>query len=332
VKIIFCDGIERNLDFYRNIIEKYESPYIDAVYTSKLCHLVEYCREQSPDIVVTEIFPLKQKVDNQCEMQNTELYDALDVIKKIKSETGKDICFIISSENKNIKYVIKALNCGANKYLEKPINCDAFLDAFKEKEEKLFSEIAIDDAWSLKDERKALNICNCVKEIAKAYSTHDILAFASHFNKWKNYTIAINSNFFLRYFGTFESDRNKQLEIIENKLTELFCLSNDAGISRKILKYVDDNMFLPQMSLDMVASTFCCSSSTISIFFKNVVNTNFSKYIQEHRMAKAKKLLLTTNKTVKEISLECGYSYTNYFIKKFVQKEGMTPSFWRKAK
>lgn len=325
VKIYFCDDSEDNLNVFKDYLKRYESPYINAVYTKEHSNLVELCKNQSPDMVITDIF-LKS------EARSPESFDGIDAIKTIKSETDHDIYFVIVSGNSELDYVIKALNTGVNKYYQKPISYESFYELLREKEEKSFFGITLKDAWSLNDERTAHEICHCISKMTVSYTSCDILGFSSSFNKWKEYGVPINPDYFFQYYKSAEINFNNQLETIQSKLTDLYCVTNDAGISRKILKFVNENLFNHSLGLNMVASHFCCSSSNISTIFRNTLNKNFSKYIQEHRIFKAKKLLLTTNKSINEIAYDCGYSYSNYFIKKFVEVEGMTPGNWRKAK
>jgi YesN/AraC family two-component response regulator len=49
------------------------------------------------------------------------------------------------------------------------------------------------------------------------------------------------------------------------------------------------------------------------------------KYMITKRITLAKELLSTTDLSVEEVALKCGYSDVTYFIKVFKKAEGITP-------
>ena len=65
-----------------------------------------------------------------------------------------------------------------------------------------------------------------------------------------------------------------------------------------------------------------------SIFHKNTGKT-FIQYLTHLRIQEGKRLLLETDLTINEITEKIGYYSTSYFIKRFMQSEGMTPAEFR---
>ena len=55
-----------------------------------------------------------------------------------------------------------------------------------------------------------------------------------------------------------------------------------------------------------------------------------SDYIRELKISEAKKLLITTEKSVSSVACEVGYDDDNYFIRIFKKMTGFTPSKFRK--
>lgn len=55
------------------------------------------------------------------------------------------------------------------------------------------------------------------------------------------------------------------------------------------------------------------------------------KYILDMRMANAKELLISTNKSVTQIAEECGFSGVSYFCEYFKKNYGITPSKYRET-
>ena len=64
----------------------------------------------------------------------------------------------------------------------------------------------------------------------------------------------------------------------------------------------------------------------MSYLFKKEMGENFSDYVWNLRLGKAKELLLNTDMSIDDISLAVGYVNTSSFRRKFKQATGMTPS------
>jgi len=103
---------------------------------------------------------------------------------------------------------------------------------------------------------------------------------------------------------------------------------NDSYIQAK--KFIDDN-YTKNISLDDVCKTLYISKYYLSHLFKEINGMPVIKYIIKKRMEKAKNILITTDKTVNEISVLVGYIDTAYFIRVFKNSEKMTPSQYRKS-
>ena len=96
-----------------------------------------------------------------------------------------------------------------------------------------------------------------------------------------------------------------------------------------IIKFVDNNYDKQNISLDNVAETFNLSVYYLSRFFKEQTTQNFTDYITNLKMLKAKKLLSETDMQIKEIVIDIGYTDSSYFTKKFKMLEGITPGQFR---
>ena len=56
---------------------------------------------------------------------------------------------------------------------------------------------------------------------------------------------------------------------------------------------------------------------------------SFSELLCAHRVEQAKKLLISTDKSITEVGAECGFSDTSYFISVFKRLTGITPKEYR---
>ncbi len=70
----------------------------------------------------------------------------------------------------------------------------------------------------------------------------------------------------------------------------------------------------------------------INRVIKKEVGKPLRSYIISYRLGAAKNLLLTTTSTVSQVAEACGFSSTAYFIKLFKDKNGMTPSEYRRSR
>lgn len=98
---------------------------------------------------------------------------------------------------------------------------------------------------------------------------------------------------------------------------------------KELLHFVNQNYHI-ELSLKELANqhfmnyTYCCE------LFKKVTGKNFSEYVTDLRMEKARELLERTSLTVSEISLKVGYKDYFYFNKVFKKCKGTTPAKYRK--
>ena len=62
---------------------------------------------------------------------------------------------------------------------------------------------------------------------------------------------------------------------------------------------------------------------------KKRLGVKFTDYLARLRITHAKKLLLTTALSIKEITKQVGYYSESHFIKVFLEREGCTPAEFR---
>lgn len=67
----------------------------------------------------------------------------------------------------------------------------------------------------------------------------------------------------------------------------------------------------------------------MSYLFKKELNQNFSDFLWNLRLEKAKELLLTTELPIDGISIAVGYLNASSFRRKFKQATGISPSQFR---
>lgn len=103
--------------------------------------------------------------------------------------------------------------------------------------------------------------------------------------------------------------------------------STEATITEKIKSAIDNN---PYASLKEIAKLCGISESYLYSTFKHTTNSTPNDYKQKFLCDKAVEILLTTNKTVEEISSIMNFSSSSYFRKVLKKHTGSTPYEIRK--
>lgn len=101
------------------------------------------------------------------------------------------------------------------------------------------------------------------------------------------------------------------------------------GAVEKAKRYVGDNLD-ECLSRSNIAAKVYLSPDHLSHIFKSETGMSLSDYIIDQRIKKAKELLSTTDKMVRDIAIEVGYSNLPYFSKVFRHYMGVTPMAYRK--
>ena len=94
-------------------------------------------------------------------------------------------------------------------------------------------------------------------------------------------------------------------------------------------RYIEQN-YTRQISLEEVAAQVGLSSAYFSKLFKSELGVGYAEYLTEVRLEHAKRLLLDSNGSVKEIAAQVGYLDDKYFSKLFKKQTGIKPSEFRR--
>jgi YesN/AraC family two-component response regulator len=109
-------------------------------------------------------------------------------------------------------------------------------------------------------------------------------------------------------------------------------LGRDEGSDNQIIRKVKElirNNLEQDLSLQLIADKIHMNRQYISTLFKLETGKNFTDYVIQSRMEKAKRLLKSTRLKIYEIAKMSGYDNTKYFMTVFKQMEGITPSEYR---
>lgn len=94
---------------------------------------------------------------------------------------------------------------------------------------------------------------------------------------------------------------------------------------QRIVEYVHQN-YMEDINLKTISYEFGMNAFYVGQLFKEDMKTNFTEYLTNLRIEKAKKLLSEGKYKACEVSLLVGYSNINYFYTLFKKKTGCSPS------
>ena len=103
-------------------------------------------------------------------------------------------------------------------------------------------------------------------------------------------------------------------------------------ICELIKRCIEEHFSEPDLSIAMVGEYIGLSGAYLARMFRTRYGISMLNYISEIRVNQAKKVLLETKKSIKEIAEENGFLSSNVFIKAFKKQEGVTPGAFRELK
>ena len=103
-----------------------------------------------------------------------------------------------------------------------------------------------------------------------------------------------------------------------------------AIIRAEISRFIDAH-YGEDISMQDAAAALRYSDAYFCKLFKQCFKVNFSAYLNEYRVNKARQLILDPRLSLKDIGAAVGYSDANYFTRVFKRLTGQTPSEYRMA-
>lgn len=113
-------------------------------------------------------------------------------------------------------------------------------------------------------------------------------------------------------------DQGKEIDVVDE-------------IIQNAAKYIYENSE-KNIGLNEIAEMFGMSSSYFSKKFKAVTGFGFKEYLIGVRIKHASQMLITTDKSITEIAITCGFNDSNYFGDAFRRIKGLSPNKYRKNK
>ena len=101
------------------------------------------------------------------------------------------------------------------------------------------------------------------------------------------------------------------------------------GLVRENIEHYIRENYSRELSMQDVAKAMNYSDAYFCKLFKQCFKVNFSAWLNEYRIDRAREMLQNTRLSVREVSIACGYSDANYFARVFKRVTGKTPSEYR---
>jgi len=153
---------------------------------------------------------------------------------------------------------------------------------------------------------------------------YELMSFVKEIADEKSLDINLNHDF--DEFLGFESFRSYIVNIF-NQLSHRKAPSYSFIIT-KCIKYIEEN-YDKNISLSDLAEYTCKSKSYLSTLFKLETNVNFSQFLINFRIEKAKQLLKESDSKIYEIAEQVGFNNPYYFSKVFKETTGLCSKEYR---
>jgi two-component system response regulator YesN len=304
---------------------------------------VEMALTQKPNIVFTDI-RLK-------EMGGLEVINI--IVKSHPQMFG-----VVFTTIEDIELIRQAGTAGARAYLMKPISQERFLaelDRISLEISKVRSAHPKMVLWSgLLAEHIVTGQMNITKKLAENIIADLIETNFRDIETFRTQLIELASNIMQKIGGVMSKDTialfygplltdavvaqsHEEMAKCFGRFIDGILASFDSNMNKigrgmisRVQEIIDLRINEP-ITLDNLAKEMYLSSAYLSRLFKKLMGKNFSDYLIERRLERAKTLLVTTDSSIGEIALESGYDNPNSFRRLFKSKTGMSASEYRSS-
>lgn len=251
----------------------------------------------------------------------SELSKSFDSCRRLKSIAG--------FHNKKKLYFYEEIQSGHGSFILCKDTIDEIIGAI-EKNEAVMIEAGID---KLLEELQNKEGNNRAFDLNINYLLFQLIHLASELDD------TVNQEEIIQYISEKTSD--KAFRRGSHQHLKKFCLEYAVylselrkSISRGILSVVEAEIkknYADNISLKDLGDKYHINSSYLGQVFRKNYGMSFKNYLTNYRIKEAAKQILHTDKKINRIAEDVGYKDSDYFIRKFIEIMGCTPSKYRKT-
>lgn len=112
-------------------------------------------------------------------------------------------------------------------------------------------------------------------------------------------------------------------------LDQLRSNSEQGGYIKEIESYIKSH-YAENLTLRDLGKKYFVNSSYLGQIFRKKYGMSFKDYLNNYRIKMASEILVKSDKRVSDIAIDVGYRDTDYFVSKFIEVNGMTPTKFRR--
>ncbi|MBO4408884.1 MAG: response regulator [Clostridiales bacterium] len=112
-------------------------------------------------------------------------------------------------------------------------------------------------------------------------------------------------------------------------LDQLRSNSEQGGYIKEIESYIKSH-YAENLTLRDLGKKYFVNSSYLGQIFRKKYGMSFKDYLNNYRIRMASEILVKSDKRVSDIAIDVGYRDTDYFVSKFIEVNGMTPTKFRR--
>lgn len=106
------------------------------------------------------------------------------------------------------------------------------------------------------------------------------------------------------------------------------------NVSKGILTEIENEIkehYAENLTLRELGQKYYINSSYLGQIFRKRYGQSFKNYLNSYRIKEAASQLIRTDKKISQVAEDVGYHDLDYFISRFIEQEGCTPSRYRKS-
>ncbi len=138
----------------------------------------------------------------------------------------------------------------------------------------------------------------------------------------KMFTILENRKFISEYYS-------KQLHFTPDSLDNL---TDDEIFLQKLIKFVESNLTNEALNVTFISRYMAMGRTKLYVKIKETTGRSIVEFVRDIRLKKAETMLISSSRTIEQISFQVGINDLKYFRKHFKEIYGFTPSQYRKSK